>query len=105
MGNRQRVKFWKDSWCGDSPLCVSFPTSFALVLVKDAWVKDVWSSSEGRGSWSPHFSRPFNDWEMVRYTGFFWALMGREFSKMWKIGCFGDRLNVGSFPLSLSTKH
>ena len=41
----------------------------------------------------------------MRCTGFFWALMGKEFSRMWKIGCFGERLNVGSFPLSLSTKH
>ena len=38
-------------------------------------------------------------------TSVFWALMGREFSRKWKIGCFGERLNVRSFLLSLSTKH
>ncbi|RVW53588.1 hypothetical protein CK203_068938 [Vitis vinifera] len=37
-----RVKFWKDIWCGDKPLCVSFPSLFALAVFKDAWVKDVW---------------------------------------------------------------
>ena len=41
VGNGQRVKFWKDFWCGNEPLCVSFPSLFALVVFKDAWVKDV----------------------------------------------------------------
>ena len=41
VGNGQKVKFWKDRWCGDSPLCVSFPTLVALAIFKDAWVKDV----------------------------------------------------------------
>ena len=49
VGNGQRVKFWKDRWCGDEPLCVYFPTLFALVVFKDAWVKDVWCSIEGGG--------------------------------------------------------
>ena len=41
VGNGQRVKFWKDFWCENEPLCVSFPSLFALVVFKDAWVKDV----------------------------------------------------------------
>ena len=24
VGNKRRVKFWKDKWCGNEPLCVSF---------------------------------------------------------------------------------
>lgn len=32
VGNGQRVNFWKDGWCGDSPLCVSFPTLFAVAV-------------------------------------------------------------------------
>ena len=36
VGNGQRVKFWKDRWCEDSPLCVSFLTLFALAVFKDA---------------------------------------------------------------------
>ncbi|KAL6320089.1 hypothetical protein AAG906_004598 [Vitis piasezkii] len=46
---RGGVKFWKDRWGGDSPLRVSFPTLFALAIFKDAWVKDVWSSTKGGG--------------------------------------------------------
>ena len=25
IGNRRRVKFWKDNWCGNEPLGVFFP--------------------------------------------------------------------------------
>ena len=31
---------------------------------KEAKVKDVWSSSKRGGSWTPLFSRYFNDWEL-----------------------------------------
>ena len=51
---------------------------FALAVFKDAWVKDVWCSSEGGGSWSPLFSRPFNDWEMDEVCKFFLGLNGKR---------------------------
>ncbi|RVW76054.1 hypothetical protein CK203_049138 [Vitis vinifera] len=34
--NEQRVRFWKDRWCGDSPLCVFFPSLFGLAVDKEA---------------------------------------------------------------------
>ena len=42
IGNGRRVRFWRDRWCGDSPLCVSFPSLFALTDDKDSWVADIW---------------------------------------------------------------
>ncbi|RVX21021.1 hypothetical protein CK203_002180 [Vitis vinifera] len=45
-----------------------------ITVFKDAWVKDLWSSIEGGGSWSPHFSRPFNDWEVDKVHRFFLGL-------------------------------
>ena len=42
VGNGRRVRFWRDRWCEDSPLCVSFPSLFALTDDKDAWVADIW---------------------------------------------------------------
>ncbi|RVW86657.1 hypothetical protein CK203_039790 [Vitis vinifera] len=48
MGNGRRVLFWKDRGCGDSLLCVLFPSLFALALFKDAWVEDVWNFSVER---------------------------------------------------------
>ena len=44
LGNGWRVKFWKDKWCGATPLCVSFLSLFALAVSKEAWVKAVWNS-------------------------------------------------------------
>ena len=36
VGNGRRVKFWKDKWCGDKPLCESFPSLYSIFLSKDA---------------------------------------------------------------------
>ena len=43
VGNGRRVRFWKDRWCKDSPLCVSFPSVFALSVDKEARVADIWA--------------------------------------------------------------
>ena len=48
VGNGQMVRFCKDKWCGDSSLCVSFLSLFALSNSKEAWV-DIWNSSTGGG--------------------------------------------------------
>ena len=47
VGNGQKMSFWKDTWCGDAPLCVSFPPLFTLADPKEASVKDVWSGTGG----------------------------------------------------------
>ena len=36
MDNGRRVRFWKDKWCGDDALCVSFLSLFALAVSKEA---------------------------------------------------------------------
>ena len=61
VGNGQKVSFFRNKWCGDTPLCDSFPFLFALTASKEAWVKDVWIVLEDGRSWSPRFTRPFND--------------------------------------------
>ena len=104
VGIGRRVRFWKDNWCGTLPFCVSFPSLFALAVSKDAWVDDVWSSADGGGSWSPLFSRPFNDWEVDEVDRFLLSLNGKSVSGMRRIGCFGRRLSVGSFLLNPHTK-
>ena len=30
VGDGKRIKFWRDSWCGDTPLCADFLLLFAL---------------------------------------------------------------------------
>ena len=65
----------------DEPLCISFPSLFALAVFKYAWVKDVWCSNEGGGSW---YRLMTGSW--MRFVDFFWPYTGREFSKQWMIG-------------------
>ena len=53
-----------DKWCGDEPLCESFPSLFTLSSSKKAWVADVWNPEGDGGGWTPLFSGVFNDWEL-----------------------------------------
>ena len=57
--NGRRVKFWRDVWCGDTPLCFSFPSLFALATSIEAWVRDCWSDYEEGEGWIPLFTRSF----------------------------------------------
>ena len=60
VGNGRRVSFWRDKWCGDSPLCSSFPSLFALTIDKEASVADVWDSlAEGGGGLESMFFKSF----------------------------------------------
>ncbi|RVW42821.1 hypothetical protein CK203_079929 [Vitis vinifera] len=84
VGNGRRVRFWKDRWCGDSLLCESFPSLFALSAEKEAWVADVWDplAEGGWGSWNPCFSRALNDWEVEKGKYFWTVFTGRECLEM-----------------------
>ena len=64
MGNGQRVRFWKDKWCGDGPLCESFSSLFSISMSKNAWVSKVWNPVGDGDGWIPLFARAFNDWEI-----------------------------------------
>ena len=50
VGNGVRVKFWKDRWCSEQPLCEIFPSLFALYDLKEAWVVDFWEQSGEGGN-------------------------------------------------------
>ena len=64
VSDGKKVRFWKDKWCGTTPLCEVFPSLFTLAN-KEAWVNEVWTIvGEMRESWTPRFNRPFNDWEL-----------------------------------------
>ena len=69
IGDGSRVSFWKDVWGGKEALCRAFPTLFSLVIRKDAFIREVWDTSN-EGGWTPHFSRPFNDWELTEVEKF-----------------------------------
>ena len=64
VGNGQRVRFWKDKWCGDGPLCESFSSLFSISMSKNAWVSEVWNPVGDGDGWTPLFARAFKDWEI-----------------------------------------
>ena len=38
VGSENKVKFWKDKWCGDMPLRNSFMDPYSIGSSKDVWV-------------------------------------------------------------------
>ena len=66
--------FWKDKWCGPTPLCVEYPNLFAIATSKDALVSDVWSMGENGGCRNPLFSRSLYDWELEEVDSFVFGL-------------------------------
>ncbi|KAJ9705163.1 hypothetical protein PVL29_003294 [Vitis rotundifolia] len=68
VGDGKKVRFWKDNWCGTTPLCETFPSLYALTSSKEAW----------GGSWNPCFNRPFNDWELEEVERLFCCLEGKK---------------------------
>ena len=64
VDNRRRVKFWKDRWCSEEPLCEIFPSLFALFDSKEAWVANLWEHRGEGGNWNFRFVRNLNDWEL-----------------------------------------
>ena len=78
VGDGRRVKFWKDIWCGNIPLCEAFPSLFAFAVSRDTWVADCWDSMGDARRWYPCFSRPFNDWEMEAVVSLLSFLQGKR---------------------------
>ena len=53
VGDGTRISFWEDTWCGDRPLYVDFPSLFVLACAKRAKVAEVWDPLGGRGLGCP----------------------------------------------------
>ena len=81
------VGFWKDIWCGNNSLREAFPSLFALVDSKDAWVADCWDSLRQEGGWNPHFFISFNDWEVEAVERLLSTLQGKSLATS-----LGDRV-------------
>ncbi|WVZ69841.1 hypothetical protein U9M48_018567 [Paspalum notatum var. saurae] len=45
IGDGTQVRFWEDTWCGNQPLKLSYPSLFSIARKKGAIVADVMSSS------------------------------------------------------------
>ena len=105
VGNGWRVRFWRDRWCRDSPLCVSFPSLFALTDDKEAWVADIWDSLV-EGEWGLGWGvsqEPSMIGRWRRQKASWSGCMGRECVEMWKAWCFGPKQRVESSRSNPST--
>ncbi len=70
VGNGERVKFWYDQWCGDSPLKGAFPALFSIAADKEAAVADLMSIRNGKIHWEVTFVRNLQDWEIDALVSF-----------------------------------
>lgn len=66
LGNCEKIRFWEDRWCGENPICVTFPNLYRIASSKEAQVADVWVSQGGNGAWGPKFARTFRNWGMFK---------------------------------------
>ena len=64
VGKGTKIRFWKDTWCGDVELARRFPQLFNVAAQKGATVGDLWDQNAGQGEWNLRFLRSFNDWEL-----------------------------------------
>ena len=64
LGDGDHIRFWEDKWSGENPLCVSFPTLYAVAASKGAKVGEFWETTGDGEGWNMRCIRPFNDWEL-----------------------------------------
>ena len=70
IGSGLKARFWEDWWCGETPLCSSFPSLYSMASSKGARVVDLWVFLGFGGAWNFNFGRHFNDWELEEVQGF-----------------------------------
>ncbi|RVW87919.1 DNA-repair protein XRCC1 [Vitis vinifera] len=88
LGRAMGVRFWKDIWCGNTPLCEAFPSLFDLAGSKDAWVADYWNPMGKREGGLPTSL----DLSMIgRWRDSFRPFKERGWMLMWRIGWCGKR--------------
>ena len=65
VGVGDRVKLWKDRWCGDLPLNLAFPVLYNFAANREASVQSslICQGAEDRRIWDVRFNRGPNDWE------------------------------------------
>ena len=70
IGDGSKARFWEDWWCGEAPLCSSFPSLYCLANSKGAKVAEFWVASGSGEGWNFSFGRHFHDWELEEVQGF-----------------------------------
>ena len=92
LGNGRKLRFWKDVWCGEEPLCDSFPSMYALAANKE------------EGGWIPRFIRSFNDWELDEIFCLLSTIQGKQIIESQEDLMFFKETKDGNFSVKLLFK-
>ena len=82
VGNGCKVRFWEDVWCGEVPLCSSFPSLYEVDSSKGAKVAELWEVTGTRGGWNFRFEKHFNDWELEEAQRFICTVSTKSLSPL-----------------------
>ncbi|KAG6729257.1 hypothetical protein I3842_01G018300 [Carya illinoinensis] len=107
LGDGTKIKFWHDTWCGNSALKDQFSALFRVARDKEVSVAEVMGMVGEQIQWNINFSWAAHDWELNSFAAFYSLLYSLKRSNQhadllwWKPtskGCF----SVRSFFTSLS---
>ena len=82
VGNGRKVRVWEDVWCGEAPLCSSFPSLYEVASFKGAKVTELWEVTGMGGGWNFRFERHFNDWELEEAQRFICIVSTKSLSPL-----------------------
>ena len=71
VGNGARTRFWRDTWCGDSPFKTVFPDLYGIARDKEAFLAAHLQLRNDSIHWELNFIRAAHDWELESFSTFF----------------------------------
>jgi hypothetical protein len=71
VGNGARTRFWRDTWCGDSPFKTIFPDLYGIARDKEAFLAAHLQLRNDSIHWELNFIRAAHDWELESFSTFF----------------------------------
>ena len=76
IGDGSKVKFWKDRWCGETSLTVSYLDLFRFCRNKEASVAELMKSTNGILFWDVSFFRGVHARELEAMSSFLDTIYG-----------------------------
>ena len=76
IGDGSRVKFWRDRWCGETPLAASYPELYRFCRDKEASAAELMKFTNGVLHWDVSFFRAIHNWELEAMLSFMYTIHG-----------------------------
>lgn len=86
VGDRSRIRFWLDLWCGDRLLKEAFHGVHKMAREQEASKADLFEQSNGVVHWNARLFRAAHDWEVDAFIKFYNLLNSNAFPwrSIWK---------------------